>query len=323
MRGIINSPPFLGRKALIELGMLDIRPDGSLKEQNELRATGSHEIRTILNKQEMSELECIIKKHDNVFHGIGKIFDKKNNEEFLVKFSMKPDATPTAQKPRPVPYYPQKPLRKDKCIEEERVEPGQPVTWCSPLVVQRKPRYSKVDKDTLEPHMIRASVDLRVPNKYMERNIILHAPVVEDYACKFHDSKVFSKMDLTQGYHQLILHPESRAVATFSTTWGNMRPRRLIFGAKASQDLFDEAMFRIFGDVPKCLNQRDDILIGVATIEDHNITLEAVLQRADDFGITLNKEKCQFGVSELEFYGYMFTNKGLKPNEEKVQAVKD
>ena len=263
-----------------------------------------------------------------MFQGIGKIFDKKNNEEFLVKFSMKPDATPTAQKPRPVPYYLQEPLRKwlDKCIEEEifeRVEPGEPVTWCSPLVVQPKPRYSKVDKDTLEPHMIRASVDLRVPNKYMERNRILQAPVVEDFACKFHDCKVFSKMDLTQGYHQLILHPESRAVATFSTPWGNMRPRRLIFGAKASQDLFDEAMFRIFGDIPKCLNQRDDILIGGATLEDHNRTLEAVLQRAEDFGITLNKEKCQFGVRELEFYGYRFTDEGLKPTEEKVQAVKD
>ena len=187
VKGRINSPPLLGRKSLTELGMLDIRPDGSLKEQNELRAKGSHEIRTILNKQEMSSLECIIKKHDNVFQGIGKIFDKKNNEEFLVKFSMKPDATPTAQKPRPVPYYLQEPLPKwlDKCIEEEifeRVEPGEPVTWCSPLVVQPKPRYSKVDKDTLEPHMKRASVDLRVPNKYMERNRILQAPVVEDFA---------------------------------------------------------------------------------------------------------------------------------------------
>ena len=66
-------------------------------------------------------------------------------------------------------------------------------------------------------------------------------------------------MDLKQGYHQLILHPESRAVATFSTPWGNMRPKGLIFEAKSSQDLFDEAMFRIFGDIQSCLNQRDVI----------------------------------------------------------------
>ena len=40
-------------------------------------------------------------------------------------------------------------------------------------------------------------------------------------------------------------------------------------------------------------------------------------------GITLNREKCQFGVSELEFYGYKFTSSGLKPTPEKVSAVKD
>lgn len=62
-----------------------------------------------------------------------------------------------------------------------------------------------------------------------------------------------------------------------------MRPNRLIFGAKASQDLFDEAMFSIFGDIPFYLNQRDDILIGGTTLEEHNKTLKTVLQRAKDF----------------------------------------
>ena len=130
-------------------------------------------------------------------------------------------------------------------------------------------------------------------------------------------------MDLKQGYHQLILHPDSRAVATFSTPWGNMRPNRPIFGTKSSQDLFNEAMFRIFGDIPKCLNQPDDILIGGTTLVDHNEFLEKILQLASDFGITLNREKCQFGVNKLEFYSYKFTSDGLKSTPEKVRAVKE
>ena len=118
----------------------------------------------------------------------------------------------------------------------EKVEPGEPVTWCSPLVVQPKPRYSKVSKDSLEPHMIRASVDLRVLNKQIEQNRNSQSPVVEDFTCKFYDCTHFSKMDLKHGYHELVLHPDSRALATFSTPCGNMRPKRLIFGAKSSQD---------------------------------------------------------------------------------------
>ena len=102
-----------------------------------------------------------------------------------------------------------------------------------------------------------------------------------------------------------------------------MRPRRLVFGAKCSQDLFDEQMYRIFGDIPNCLNQRGDILIGEENIKEHNNTLREVLKRAKDFGITLNREKCEFGEDELEFYGYKFTKDGLKPTHEKVKAVKE
>ena len=178
----------------------------------------------------------------------------------------------------------------------EEVPEGEPVTWCSPLVVQPKPRFSSTDKDQLEPHMIRASIDLRVPNQYMERHRITQAPTVEDFIYKFykfHDCTIFSKLDMRQGYHQLLLDPESRMVATFSTPWGNMRAKRLIFGAKSWQDAFDEAMYRIFGDIPRCLNQRDDILIGRRDIVEHE-ALETVLQRAADFGITFNSEKwCQ------------------------------
>ena len=235
---------------------------------------------------------------------------------------------PVAQRPRPVAYYLQEPLKQwlGQCVEEEifeEVPEGEAVTWCSPLVVQPKPKFNTVDKEKLEPHMIRASVDLRVPNQFIERNRITQGPIVEDFMYKFHDCTVFSKLDMRQGYHQLLLDPDSRKIATFSTPWGNMRPKRLIFGAKASQDLFDEAIYRIFGDIPRCLNQRDDILLGGRNMEEHNKTLEAVLQRAMDFGITFNPDKCQFGVEEIEFYGHKFTKDGLKPNPDKIRAVKE
>ena len=99
--------------------------------------------------------------------------------------------------------------------------------------------------ENLEPHMIRASVDLRVPNQNMERQRITQETVVGDFMYKFHDCIIFSKLDMMQGYHQLLLDPESRKIATFSTPWGNFRPKRLIFGAKSSQDLFNETIYRI------------------------------------------------------------------------------
>ena len=83
-------------------------------------------------------------------------------------------------------------------------------------------------------------------------------------------------------------HPESRSVATISNPWGNFRPNRLVFGTNAAKDLFEGVMTRIFGDNPACLNQRDNPLIGARDWKEHNVTLETVFQRAEDYGITFN-----------------------------------
>ena len=157
----------------------------------------------------------------------------------------------------------------------------------------------------------------------MERSRVTQTPIVEDFMHRFHDCSIWTKMDLRQGYHQPALDPASRAVATFVIPWRNYRPKRLVFGAKASQDLFDEAMQRIFGDIPRCLNQRDGLLFGARNWTEHNSTLEAVLQRVDDFGITVNKPKCEFGQQELEFYGYRFGKQGLTPTPDKVRAIQE
>ncbi len=322
VKGHMGSRPLLSRDTLIALGMMELHPDGALAQPNNLRIKEIHNTNCSEQAQEIAD------QYKEVFTGIGMIRDKKADKDIYGRFNMQQGVAPVAQKPRQVPYFLQQPLKKwiNECEEQdiiEKVPEGDPITWYSPLVVQPKPRFKDTPRDQLEAHMIRASVDLRIPNKYMERNRISQATVVEDFIYKFHDCKIFSKLDMRSGYHQLLLDPESRHVATFSTPWGNYRPKRVIFGAKASQDMFDETIFRIFGDIPHCLNQRDDILIGGVTVEEHNETLKAVLQRAADFGITFTEEKCQFGIDELEFYGYRFTSEGLKPTEDKIRALKE
>ena len=89
----------------------------------------------------------------------------------------------------------------------ESVPPDEPVTWCSPVVVQPKPKYFHVPNDEAQTNVIRACIDLGVPNKFMERNRVTQGPVVEECIYNFHDCEVFSKLDLRSGYHQLMLHP--------------------------------------------------------------------------------------------------------------------
>ena len=83
VKGKINPPPLLGRRTLIELGMLDIRPDGSLKGSNELRRTDTKAVKSKLDNKAKSDIEIILQQHEKVLKGMGTIFDKKNKQDFF------------------------------------------------------------------------------------------------------------------------------------------------------------------------------------------------------------------------------------------------
>ena len=78
-----------------------------------------------------------------------------------------------------------------------------------------------------------------------------------------------------------------------------------------------------FGDIPHCLNQRDDILLGGRDKTEHREVLKTVLKPARDHRITFNRRKCQFGKEQIEFFGHVFTKDGLRPLPDKVRAIKE
>ena len=85
----------------------------------------------------------------------------------------------------------------------ERVEG--PTPWVSPIVV--------VPKKTGE---IRLCVDMREANKAVKREKHL-MPTLHELITDLNGATVFSTLDLTSGYHQLELDPESRHT-TIQTT---------------------------------------------------------------------------------------------------------
>lgn len=58
-------------------------------------------------------------------------------------------------------------------------------------------------------------------------------------------------------------------------------------------------------------------------MKEHNMTFEAVIKRAVDFGIPFNPKTCQNGVEEIEVFGHKFTDKWLRQTPEKIRAVKE
>ncbi len=110
---------------------------------------------------------------------------------------------------------------------------------------------------------------------------------------------------------------------TFATPWGNYRYKRLAFGGKNSQDLFDAEIAKIISGIPRVLNNRDDIMVGGRDWEEHNQNLETLLERLTVHNLTLRKEKCEFCQTSIEFHGHYFTNEGPCPSPGKIRAIQE
>lgn len=69
----------------------------------------------------------------------------------------------------------------------------------------------------------------------------------------------------------------------------------------------------------------DDIhvLIAGTSMEENLENLEAVLQKLQAAGLCLNRRKCFFSHTSLEYLGHIISEKGIKPTQEKVRAIKE
>ena len=82
-------------------------------------------------------------------------------------------------------------------------------------------------------------------------------------------------------------------------------------GISCASKIFTEAIRVRLADLPGQLNMTDDVLVFGKTAEEHHKNLIAVLDRLEEIGLTLNREKCEFYKKELTFYGLRFSSQGI------------
>ncbi|CAB4016982.1 Hypothetical predicted protein, partial [Paramuricea clavata] len=147
-------------------------------------------------------------------------------------------------------------------------------------------------------------------------------PTVDDLITDLNGATVFSKLDLSSGYHQFELSPESRNITTFSTHVGLRRYKRLLFGINAAAEIFQNAIEEILAGLPGCKNISDDIIVFGRGQKEHDTNLRGVLERLKQYNIRLKEEKCSFSQSTIMFYGHIFSAEGIKPDPKKIDAIK-
>ncbi|KAI5754703.1 hypothetical protein M8J77_010793 [Diaphorina citri] len=231
------------------------------------------------------------------------------------KISLKENAeSPTMQPPRRVAHSLLPKLKKTlESLESKGViKPvSNPVSWVSNLVIVEKPSGDL--RLCLDP------IDLN-RNIRIEKFLI---PTLDDIKARLAGKKIFSVVDLKDGFYQVELDENSQKLCTFNSPFGYWTFSRLPFGISSAPEVFSRLNTKYFGDIQDVTIYFDDILIASGTMEEHLDTLNKIFQRAQSLNIKFNLKKFQYMLPEIKYLGLIFNKDGTKPDEERIQALQN
>lgn len=96
---------------------------------------------------------------------------------------------------------------------------------------------------------LRICLDPKPLNKCIKREHYL-IPTSEDITSRLTGKRVFTVLDLRNGFWQMELDSSSADLTTFMTPFGRYRWERVPFGLCCAPEMFQKKMVQIFGDIP-------------------------------------------------------------------------
>lgn len=265
-------------------------------------------INSIVANPKLPNLEQIVNNYKNCFKGLGCL---KNYTHHITVDS---GVQPVVHAARKVPFAIQGDLkRKLNQLETDGVvsKVTQPTNWVNSLVI-----VHKKDKS------LRLCLDPTNLNRAIKREHF-KIPTIDEILSKVSGAKYFSTIDCSNGFWQIKLDNESSLLCTFNTPFGRYKFNRLPYGICSAPEVFTKVLRQMFDSVEGVDVYVDDIIIWGKNAEEHNKRLETVLKIAAENDLKFNMDKCKFGLTEITYMGYRVSSKGILPDLNKCEAIRN
>jgi hypothetical protein len=129
--------------------------------------------------------------------------------------------------------------------------------WSSPLHMVQKPDGSwQPCGDYRRLNLV------TVPDSYPLPNML-------DFSERIAGCKIFSKVNLQKGYHQILMHPADILKTAIATPFGLFKFLRMTFGLRNAGNTFQQRMDHIMAGLDFVFVYLDDVIIGSRSVEEH------------------------------------------------------
>ena len=241
-------------------------------------------------------------QYAEVFTGYGQ-FEKEYHIELAE------GAVPVIQPPRKIPFSRMEKL-KDTLANMEKngiIAPvDQPTDWV--VIVEKRNRD------------LRLCLDARPLNDAIRREHF-NIPTPDQVQSQLNGATMFTIFDEKDSFWQVRLTDDSSYLCTFNTPWGRKRFLRMPFGISSASEVLQKRNMDTFGDIQGLHIIADDMIIAAENEKIHDEILHKVLQRARAKNIKFNQAKIQLKVNEVKYMGHIVSDKGLRPDPKKIEAI--
>lgn len=171
------------------------------------------------------------------------------------------------------------------------------------------------------PPYIRLCGDYRKINKFLEVPKF-PVPNVLDELKKIIGFKIFIDLDLANAFHQVPIDSYSSRILSIQSPIGHYEPKFMPEGISPASLILMKTMLQIFHDYLDWLIViHDNVLLLALNYQDAFEKLKILLKRCKKVNLYLKLSKSNFGVTSVEFFGYVCTAGSYRLSDKRIAEV--